>query len=309
MTDVREAYEEFLHAKLPLSRATQRGYRVRLTPFVAWCEEQGLQLEALTARHIRTFIELISSRKGITGEPLKSSTVRLYALTVKIFLSWCAQEDDFEESISLKMLARVQLPKEEQTIIETFSPAQLEGLVRATEKQPFSVRDKSIVSVLIDTGIRAGELVGLTLDCVWLDADDSYIKVTGKGRKQREVPLGRNSRTALRRYTTRYRQKPKNKNDQHVFLSRTGRPITISGLEQIIEQIGEHAHIKGVRCSPHTFRHSMAVQFLLSGGDIYKLSRLLGHQSVKITERYLSSVKSKQARGGQSVLDYLREQE
>lgn len=305
--DVREAVEEFLHAKLPLSRATQRGYRIRLKSFVAWCEEQGLQLEALNARHIRTFVDAISQRKGITGGPIKSSTVRLYALTVKIFLSWCAQEDDFEESISPKMLARVQLPKEEQTVIETFTPEQLEALLRATEKQPFAIRDKAIVSVLIDTGVRAGELVGLTLSCVWLDTEDSYIKVTGKGRKQREVPLGRTARIALRRYITRYRQKPKNKADQHVFLSRTCEPLTISGLEQIIEQLAEHARIRGVRCSPHTFRHTFACSYLLNGGDLYKLSRLLGHASLQISGRYLGAVKAKQARQGQSVLDHLKE--
>src|SRR5689334_8063850 len=85
--DVREAYEEFLHAKSPLAQQTQRGYRIRLRAFVSWCEEQGLQLESLKARHIRSFIESISQRKGITGGPVKSSTVRLYALTVKVFLS------------------------------------------------------------------------------------------------------------------------------------------------------------------------------------------------------------------------------
>jgi integrase/recombinase XerD len=277
-----------------------------LTSFVAWCEEQGLQLEQITARHIRTYIDVISARRGATGGPLKSSTVRLYALTVKVFLSWCAQEKDFEEAVSPKMLARVQLPNEEQTVIEVFAPAQIEALLRATEKQPFAIRDKAIVSMLIDTGVRAGEIVGLLLNCVWLDTEDSYIKVTGKGRKEREIALGRTARLALRRYITRYR-KPKNKADQHVFLSRTGEPITISGLEQIIEQIAEHARIKGVRCSPHTFRHTYAVQYLLNGGDLYKLSRTMGHASVKITERYLGAVKAKQARQGQSVLDHLRE--
>jgi site-specific recombinase XerD len=304
---VREAVEEFLFAKSVLSRATQRGYRIRLTAFVAWCEEQELSLEQLTARHIRAFVDAISARKGQRGEPLKSSTVRLYALTTKIFLAWCAQEEDFKETVSQKMLARVQLPKEEQVVIETFSPEQVEAMLRATEKQPFAVRDKAIVSVLLDSGVRAGELCGLTLDCVWLDTDDSYLRVTGKGRKQREVPLGRTARIALRRYITRYRQQPKNKVDQHVFLSRTGAPITISGLEQIIEQIGERAHIKNVRCSPHTLRHTFACTYLLNGGDLYRLSRLLGHSSLTISLRYLQAIKDKQARQGQSVLDHLKE--
>jgi site-specific recombinase XerD len=139
---------------------------------------------------------------------------------------------------------------------------------------------------------------------VWLDADDSYLKVNGKGRKQREVPLGRHSRTALRRYITRYRR-PKDKAEKRVFLSRTGTPLTLSGLDQIIREIASRARIKGAHA--HRFRHTFACQYLVNGGDVYKLSRLMGHSSVKITERYLGAVKAKQARQGQSVLDHLQE--
>jgi integrase/recombinase XerD len=74
----------------------------------------------------------------------------------------------------------------------------------------------------------------------------------------------------------------------------------------VIEQLGERTRIRDVRVSPHTFRHTFAVQFLLNGGDIYKLSRLMGHTSVKITERYLQAVSAKQARTeNRSVLDNL----
>ncbi|HYT34088.1 MAG TPA: site-specific integrase, partial [Ktedonobacteraceae bacterium] len=84
--------------------------------------------------------------------------------------------------------------------------------------------------------------------------------------------------------------------------------LSVSGLEQIITQLGERAHITGVRCSPHTLRHTWAVRYLLNGGDLYKLSRLMGHTSVKITERYVASMRAWQARqGGQSVLDHLKD--
>src|SRR4051812_179568 len=98
--DVREAYEEFIHAKYGLSPHTQRGYKTRLALFVEWCEEQGLALEQLTARQVRTFIEAVSKRTGRTGGPLKQSTVRIYALTIKVFLSWCSKEEEFEDLIT-----------------------------------------------------------------------------------------------------------------------------------------------------------------------------------------------------------------
>src|SRR5258706_15636983 len=91
---VGEAVQEVLAAKRTLSKETQRGYRIRLSLFVTWCEEQKLQLEDLKARHIRNFIEAVSKRTGTKGEPVQSSTVRLYALTVKVFLAWCMREED-----------------------------------------------------------------------------------------------------------------------------------------------------------------------------------------------------------------------
>ena len=300
--DVREAYEEFLHAKLPTSPQTVRGYKFRLAVFASWCEAHGYTLESLTAKHIRQFVEDVSKRHG----GLASSTIRQYALNVKTFLRWCARDEEFEDLVSHKVVNHIALPRLSETIIEVFTPEQLQALFRALDKQPFPVRDKAILSLLIDTGIRASELCGLVLKNTWLDADDAYIRVAGKGRKEREVPLGRQSRIALRRYITRYRKPKDPQGEQHVFISRTGEPLTVHGLAQLIEQLSETTRIRDVRVSPHTFRHTYAVQYLLNGGDIYKLSRLMGHTSVKITERYLQAVNAKQARAGNhSVLDNL----
>ena len=303
--DIREAVSEYRYAKQRLSGYTAKRHRYLLDVFTIWCEEKQLTLETLTARHIRAFIEDVSKRPGQKGGTLKSSSVRCYAQTVKAFLAWCAKEEDFD--ISPKVAARVDLPSVEETVIEVFSVSQIQVMFAAAEKQPFPVRDKALLAVLLDTGARAGEIVGLTLDCVWLDADDSYMKVTGKGRKEREIALGRVARLALRRYITRYR-KPATATEKHVFLGRTGKSLTAAGLHQIIRDIGERARIQGVRCSPHTARHTFACQYLLAGGDIYKLSRIMGHASVKVTERYLSAIKSKQVRQeNHSVLDHLKD--
>ena len=305
--DVLTAVKEFLAAKLALSPYTLRGYKRYLGLFASWCDEQGLQLEQLTARHVRAFLEAVSKRPGYKGGPLKHSTLRIYAISVKAFLNWCSREEEFEDLVSYKVARRVELPRSDQGVIETFTPEQVASLFKAAEKQPdlLAVRDKAILAVLVDTGIRAAELCSLVLECTWTDPDDSFIKVQGKGRKEREVPLGRMARIALRRYITRYR-KPAERGDKHVFLSRVGTPLTTRGLDQVVQRLARAAHIKGAHA--HKFRHFFAVQFLLAGGEIYKLSRLMGHSSVKITERYLSSMHSQQVRKqGQSVLDHLQE--
>src|ERR1700694_587759 len=101
------------------------------------------------------------------------------------------------------------MPKLQVKIIETFTKDQVKAMLAACEKEfdhNLAVRDRAILYVLYDTGIRASELRGLTLDHVYLRPDDAYLKVLGKGDKWREVGLGKDARTALHRYLTRYRR-------------------------------------------------------------------------------------------------------
>ena len=308
LTLLHEAISDYHHAHRHQSPDTQRNHQQRLARFEEWCNEHQVDLDALTRTHLRDFLAYVATRPGMKSEQVTASTVKSYAQTVKAFLHWCIAENEYD--VSPKVTTRVAVPTVEQSVIETFTPAQIADLFDACEKQPYPVRDKALLALLLDTGARASEVVGLTLECVFLDADDSHIKIMGKGRREREsATLGRTTRLALRRYITRYR-KPATPKEQHVFLAgNTGKPLTRSGLHQIIAAIGQTARIKGVRCSPHTARHTMACLYLLGGGDLLKLCRLLGHQSIRTTERYLSAVTSRQARqGSQSVLDTLKHQ-
>ena len=165
-------------------------------------------------------------------------------------------------------------------------------------------RDKAILAVLLDTGIRAGELCGLMLDCVHITAKEGYLKVMGKGRKEREVPLGIKSRRLLHEYLKRFR--PAVTDEDHAFLGHQHEPLSVNALDQMLYRLGRRAKIKGVRVSAHTWRHTFAINFLAQGGDVYVLSRLMGHESVQVTEVYLRAVQASQARKtSKSVLDNL----
>ncbi len=164
-------------------------------------------------------------------------------------------------------------------------------------------RDRAILSILLDTGIRANELCSLTLDKVHLDTQDAYITVHGKGNKWREVGLGKQARTALYKYIHRYRTA--SKDNDYVFLSRYKVKMTPTGLNQILYRLADWAHVEG-RVSAHVWRHTYAMQYLKNGGDVYKLSRLLGHVGISITENYVRSLSQRDARIGQSVLDSLK---
>ncbi len=302
--DIWEAVEEYRAAKYHLSPSARRAHKQHLAVFAGWCEAHGLALEQLSSKHVRLFLIDVAKRPGMQGrEALQPSTVKLYGIATMAFLRWCVDEGEYD--VSPKAMKHIELPKTEQTIIQTFTDEQLEQLLAATERAPYPIRDKALLSVLIDTGCRAAEVVGLLLPNIWLEPEDSHILVTGK-RKQRELSLGKQARLALRRYITRYRH-AHSRSEQHVFLARTGEPLTVSGLEQAMMGWCETAHIRGVRCSPHSVRHSFACRYLLATGDLYRLAKLMGHSSVKTSERYLQTITSKQARQGQSVLDTLKQ--
>ncbi|MBV9258859.1 MAG: tyrosine-type recombinase/integrase, partial [Ktedonobacteraceae bacterium] len=129
--------------------------------------------------------------------------------------------------------------------------------------------------------------------------DEAFIKVMGKGRKEREVGLSAETAQTLWKYIHHYRE-PKNSACQALFLGLSGEPLTMYGSEQMLHKLARRVHIKGVRTSPHTFRHTFARMFLENGGDVYKLSLLLGHSSVMVTENYLKDFESRVARLGQT---------
>lgn len=303
--ELSQALDEYRYAILQLSPTTQAWYLQKLSVFLAWCATQNKNtLDQLTAGDLRRFLADARNRHNRqTGAPISSYTLHGYMQVIKGFLAWCAKED----LVSERLAKRVEMPPVDIKVIETFSQEQIKRLFAActTARTPALIaRDRAILAVLLDTGIRASELCGLTLETVFLEPQEAFLRVCGKGRKQREIGLGKTARTALYRYITRYRKAAKE--ESHVFLTRIHRPLARPGLESLFYRLRDAAKITGVRCSPHTARHTFAVNYLAAGGDVYKLSRLLGHTSVTVTEHYLRAYQARDARkDGLSVLDRL----
>jgi len=203
------------------------------------------------------------------------------------------------------MVKRIAMPGVEQKIITIVAPEVFKRLYDACDEryEGYIQRNRAILCLLIDTGIRVSELCTLTLDCVFFSEDDNFVRVYGKGRKQREVGFGQRTRKALRNYILRYRHA--SKSEVHVFVSHLDGPLTQSGIDQMLRQLASKAGIT-MNIHAHLFRHTFAVNYLKAGGDVYKLSRLLGHASVVITEKYLRAFQQRDARQGNiSVLDSL----
>ena len=137
--------------------------------------------------------------------------------------------------------------------------------------------------LLLDTGIRASELCGLTLGNVHFG--ECYMKVRGKGNKERIVPFGLSTKKALMSYLRGYRQKVAPEGEQAVFLSIDGVPLRYAGLAQAIRRLGETSQVD--RLHPHLFRHTFAVRYLMNGGDIMTLRLILGHTTLEVTQMYM----------------------
>lgn len=304
---VREAVEEYSYAVKDLGVRTQSLYTQRLSVFVGWCEEHELELEDIKISHIRRFTQSIKGRVAPkTSTPISTYTVHGYVQVVKSFLLWCGKEEDIEGVVRERLGERIEVPKTDTKLIAIFTPEHIKSLYKACDREFNEVlrgRDVAILSLLFSTGIRASELIGLKLQDVHLDKDDSYIKVFGKGRKEREVGLEERARKDIARYIRRLRPAT---SSPVVFLTRYSQPFTVVGLDRVFLRLEEWGNIQGVRCSPHTCRHTFAVNYLKRGGDLYKLSRLLGHNSISTTEVYLRAFKQSDARkGGPSLLDDL----
>ncbi len=309
---IHDAFTEFAFSK-DWSPASRIWYRKRLMPFFAWLESQGItDLGAITAPLVRRYVdERRTTPTRRTGRPIDSHTLHGDVRAIRAFLHWAVAEDE----VDAKVPARIALPKKEQKVLRVLSGEQIARLFHAADARARSgetpervARNKAILAVLLDTGIRADELCSLQVGDAALAPDESYLFVRkAKGRKQREVPLGKKSRQLLARYLHRYRGTKQSA--APLFLGKGDAPLTPSGLDQVLYSLVDEAgreYFEGLKLGAHLYRHTFAVNYLQAGGDVYRLSRLMGHSTISTTEGYLRAFTARQARqGGISPLDAL----
>lgn len=303
---LNHALTELLLAKdyTPLSA---RRREETLNEFIRWANEQGVSaVEEVTKPIIRRYMAYLREQPNVRyGGHLASETQHGRASIVRMFLRFCAREEWLEE----RVVAHFDMPKHAHKVVQVFTHEHYVRLMRAADDNALPAlrtRDKALLALMFDTGVRAMEVCALTLDAVVISPHESYIRVEGKGRRQREIGIGKQTTLALHRYLTRGRQTT---TIPLVFLSRAARPMTPNAIDRTLYRLRDVAgrkHFEGIRVSAHTLRHSMAVHYLQQGGDVYKLSRLLGHENITTTERYLRAFQARDARrSSRSVLDNL----
>jgi len=138
--------------------------------------------------------------------------------------------------------------------------------------------------LLLDTGLRMGELINLKMEDAHMT--EGLLKVMGKGKKERIVPMGSNAQRALQRYLFRYRHKPFHPGIDNVFLSVLGKPLTENSIKLIFSRLAKKSGV--VRLHAHLCRHTFATRFLINGGDVFTLQQILGHSTLEMVRHYVN---------------------
>lgn len=218
--------------------------------------------------------------------PMGPGTVATYHEVLKAFFAWAVREG--EVAPSANPMTGIPAPIHRPDQIQPFAEGQVAALLSAAKRSQNPRRDRALLLLMLDTGMRASEVISLTVG----DADHKtrQLSVEGKGGKRRTLPFSQPTALALLEY--RMKDRGKVPEDTPLFPgdrgARAGLAITRRGLEAIFTRLGAAAKLTGVRCSPHTMRHCFAVSFLRAGGNVFTLQTLMGHQSLSMTQRYVA---------------------
>jgi integrase/recombinase XerD len=233
----------------------------------------------ITRRHLQAFIEYLNEL-GMSAH----SQARILS-GVKAFFKFLI----YEELIESDPTALIEGPKLGRKLPDTLSYDEIERLLQAIDlSTPEGARNRAMLEVLYSSGLRVSELVELTLTNIHRDI--GFLRVVGKGNKERLVPVGREAIKFLAIYIDEIRgrspHKPPQKGfENHVFLNRRGKKLTRVMIFTIIKTLAKNIGL-GKTISPHTFRHSFATHLIEGGADLRAVQEMLGHESITTTEIY-----------------------
>jgi integrase/recombinase XerD len=173
--------------------------------------------------------------------------------------------------------------KTADVLIVSLSQDQVRRLMDVPDRKTFTgIRDYTIMSLLLDTGLRLSEVKGLRTGD--LHFNENYLKVMGKGAKERVVPLQGKLKKLLKEYLS-YRGKLEH---DTVFAGIDNNPITTRNIQNRLSIIAQKAGVTEIRTSPHTWRHTFARMYIVNGGDPFSLKKILGHNSWEMVHRYVN---------------------
>ena len=216
------------------------------------------------------------------GEGRKGSTRARRTAAIRMFMRYLKERRVISEDPS----DLLDSPKRAMVLPRVLSEAEVSAMIEAVDgDDPRSLRDRALLEVMYGSGLRVSEACALSFDDIV--ADGELLRILGKGRKERLVPIGGAAGAALRRYADSGRGAfARSASGTHVFLTRLGRPFTRQGVFKVIRERAAAVGIAPSRISPHVLRHSFASHLLAHGADIRAIQELLGHADIGTTQIY-----------------------
>ncbi|MDO5721115.1 MAG: tyrosine recombinase [Actinomycetaceae bacterium] len=285
LEDALADFVDFLTVEKGASPHTVGAYRRDLQRFA-----DGLPNATITQLRDTDFEQHLAALASgeATGKPLSPSSVSRARASLRAFTRWAVDTDLLADDPASDLAPRVQ----SQPLPHALTVEQVASLLEAAANQPAPVgaRDSALLELLYATGARISEVIALTPGDIEF-ADPAHVRLFGKGRKERLVPLGDYAAAALKDYLTASRPALAARNrggasgGNAVFLNLRGRPLTRQSAWEIVTRAAQAAEIE-VNVSPHMLRHSFATHLLEGGASIRDVQELLGHASLTTTQIY-----------------------
>lgn len=243
------------------------------------------EIEDLTGNDLRQFIITLQQRPKFLHHPfnkpnqqkISDQSIETYARAIRNFFSYLYRE----EMIRHNPMEKVKMPKVPKLAMPTFSQKEIELLLSQPDKKTDTgFRDYAMMLTYVDTTGRLSEIAMSEEEDV--DLENGYLRVMGKGGKERYIPFGHKVSKALLKYKMKHRPTPIG--TKRFWLTHDGRPLEPGRIEKIISHYGKKAGLK--RCYPHKLRHTSSVLYLRNGGDVFSLQKKLGHSSLQMTRHY-----------------------
>ncbi|GGB54907.1 tyrosine-type recombinase/integrase [Deinococcus soli (ex Cha et al. 2016)] len=251
------------------SPGTMAAYTQAVRKFLDYADAAGVtEAEAVTRLFLRAYAQQVS-------EALSPGGAHARLRPLKTFFNWL----EAEEVIAKSPMTRVPMPKMPRQVLPAIDPEQVGQLMTAALHSRLGVRDRAIIAVLFDTGVRVSELCGIHLEDV--QAGGRIYVRQAKGGRGRVVPISRSALRHLTKYLNSGR--PRTRLTQ-VFLSDAETPMNRDSVKQMLERLCRVAKLPNF--TPHTFRRGFAVNYLRNSGDVFTLQRIMGHATLEMTNRY-----------------------
>jgi integrase/recombinase XerD len=260
----------YIASEKGLSQNTVESYRLDLEQFQEFLKQKGVAgYSQVTQEHLIAHLGFLKNRQ------YASSSLCRHLVAIKVFFRFLKRERLIEENAA----ALLDSPKLWQQVPDVLSYEEIDRLLEQPKTdQRIGARDKAILEVMYASGLRVSEVCGLNIQ----DVDDTFVKVKGKGGKERLVPIAKEAVEAVDNYLGRFRPDTPEK---ALFLSKSGKRIDRM---TVWNQVKRYAKLAGIAkaISPHTLRHSFATHLLENGADLRVIQEMLGHSSIGTTDRY-----------------------